>query len=63
MKGIVEQMKMFEEFVNGVPGVINPCKLCKNRGDIYYGECCVSCCYFYASNFEADKTKVWTQKE
>lgn len=62
---IKEQLKSYEENINNIPLVIDPCKICKvykeNRGYeisirvdtcVYKDGRCKECCWFYDSKFE-----------
>lgn len=63
MKKTNEQLQSFESYINDIPLVINPCRLCVNctgvRGDIttHLTENCVDCCYFYGSNFKVKEVE------
>lgn len=64
-KELKEQLKSYEECINNIPLVIDPCKRCKVRkekdgydtghlnsnGDWVEGAC-KQCCWFYDSKFE-----------
>ena len=60
-----EQLKSYEETVNNIPLVIDPCKMCKvykeNKGYeisirvdtcLYKDGRCKECCWYYDSKFE-----------
>lgn len=48
-----DQLKSFESYVNYIPLVIDPCRMCGNHDDKKgYGECCSMCCWFYDSKFK-----------
>ena len=63
---IKEQLKSYEGYINDIPLVIDPCKMCKvykkNKGydmghydrkkDEYIEGVCKSCCWYYDSKFE-----------
>ena len=64
-KELKEQLKSYEGYINDIPLVIDPCKMCKiyKENDGYnYGSAseengwkqgeCVECCWFYDSKFE-----------
>lgn len=61
---IKEQLKSFEGYINDIPLVIDPCKMCKiykehkgwfmdefKNGEWKEGPC-KKCCWFYGSRFE-----------
>ena len=64
-KELKEQLKSYEENINNIPLVIDPCKQCKvykakggydtghfdSNGDWAEGAC-KECCWFYDSKFE-----------
>ena len=63
-----EQLKSYEGYINDIPLVIDPCKICKvykehggyefNRQEIKGGTVttsqgrCIGCCWYYDSKFE-----------
>jgi hypothetical protein len=52
-KELKEQLKSYEGYINDIPLVIDPCKMCKNHTEEKgYAEPCSSCSWFYPSNFE-----------
>lgn len=63
MKKEQEELEVLEKYINDIPLVINPCRLCVNctgiRGDIttHLTEKCKDCCYFYGSKFEVKEVK------
>ena len=51
-----EQLESFESYVNDIPLVIDPCRMCKNHDDNKgFSETCPICCWFYGSKFEVRK--------
>lgn len=57
-KELKEQLKSYEEYINDIPYVIDPCKVCKNHTEEKgYEEKCATCCWFYDSKFEVEKIK------
>lgn len=62
-----DQIKGFEETINNIPLVVDPCKMCKIykkhngwfMGEFKKGEwvdgACKMCCWFYDSKFEVGK--------
>ena len=66
---IKEQLKSYEGYINDIPLVIDPCKMCKvykkNEGHDfghydpekceYIEGVCKSCCWFYYSKFEVEE--------
>ena len=58
MKKTNERLKSLESYINDIPLVINPCRLCVNCtgvcGDIttHITENCKDCCFFYGSKFK-----------
>lgn len=64
-KEIKDQLESYEGYINDIPLVIDPCKMCKhsrNRGKRksdflpnYDRRICEQCCWFYGSMFEEDK--------
>ena len=64
-KELKEQLKSYEGYINDIPLVIDPCKMCKiykekggydtghlnSNGDWVEGAC-KQCCWFYDSKFE-----------
>jgi len=66
---IKDQLASFESYINDIPLVIDPCKMCnvyrKNNGydfgsydkkkDEYKKGICSECCWFYDSKFEVGK--------
>jgi hypothetical protein len=63
MKKTNKQPQSFESYINDIPLVINPCRLCVNCtkvcGDIttHLTENCKDCCYFYDSKFKVKEVK------
>ena len=65
-KELKEQLKSYEGYINDIPLVIDPCKMCKiyKKHNGYFmdeyknGEwkdgACKECCWFYDSKFEVD---------
>lgn len=63
---IKEQLKSYEGYINDIPLVIDPCKMCKVykkhngwfMGEFKNGEwkegACKECCWFYDSKFEME---------
>ena len=65
-KEIKEQLKSYEGYINGIPLVIDPCKMCKvykakggydtghfdSDGQWDDSNSCKLCCWFYDSKFE-----------
>ena len=64
-KEIKEQLKSYEGYINDIPLVIDPCKMCKvykenngynfgyyNENNEYVSGRCRECCWFYDSKFE-----------
>lgn len=62
-----EQLKSYEGYINDIPLVIDPCKMCKvykkyngwftsefKNGEWEEGAC-KQCCWFYDSKFEVGK--------
>ena len=49
-----EQLKSYEGYINDIPLVIDPCKMCKvyKEKDEYIEGVCKECCWFYDSKFE-----------
>lgn len=57
-KQISDQLKSLEGYINDIPLVIDPCKMCKHHSETNgYEEFCHDCCWFYSSGFEAGGTK------
>ena len=55
-KELKEQLKSYEGYINDIPYVIDPCKVCKNHTEEKgYEEKCTTCCWFYDSKFEVDE--------
>ena len=46
------QLAVLENYINDVPMVIDPCKMCKHYVKEMHEECCAECCYWYPSKFE-----------
>ena len=53
-KELKEQLKSYEGYINDIPLVIDPCKICKNHSETGYAEKCRSCCWYYDSKFEVN---------
>lgn len=52
-KELKEQLESYEGYINDIPLVIDPCKMCKNHSEEKgYDEKCATCCWFYDSKFE-----------
>jgi len=53
-KELKEQLKSYEGYINDIPLVIDPCKMCKNeeRKNEEQVEKCRVCCWYYTSSFE-----------
>ena len=67
-KEIKDQLKSYEGYINDIPLVIDPCKMCKiykeNNGyeienynslGLFENGTCTGCCWYYASKFEVKK--------
>jgi hypothetical protein len=61
-KELKDQLEVFENYINDIPNVIDPCSQCefKDRSIWDNLEKCKECCYYYSSNFkiETGKTKL-----
>ena len=60
MKDINKQTAILENYINDIPLIIDPCRLCKKRQESpndSFTEECLECCYFYGSKFEAKEVK------
>lgn len=58
-KELKEQLKSLEGYINDIPFVIDPCRLCKHLVKQYnsvlgYSDKCKECCYYYDSKFEVE---------
>ena len=67
-KELKEQLKSYEGYINDIPLVIDPCKMCKvfkkkdcwdtghydRKKDVYIEGVCESCCWYYDSKFEME---------
>ena len=54
-KELKEQLKSYEGYINDIPLVIDPCKMCKKfkeNGERFNHDICRECCWFYDSKFE-----------
>ena len=56
-KEIKEQLKSYEGYINDIPLVIDPCRMCKyidanKQSHIKNTEICKLCCWYYDSKFE-----------
>ena len=52
-KELKEQLKSYEGYINDIPLVIDPCKMCKNHSEEKgYEVVCATCCWYYNSKFE-----------
>ena len=58
-KELKEQLKSYEGYINDIPLVIDPCKMCKHKDHTqkafqrnYDIEICKECCWWYPSKFE-----------
>ena len=58
-KELKEQLKSYEGYINDIPLVIDPCKMCKHKDHTqkafqrnYNIEICKECCWWYPSKFE-----------
>ena len=58
-KELKDQLKSYEGYINDIPLVIDPCKMCKiykKHNGWFMGEdeegTCKMCCWFYDSKFE-----------
>ena len=54
-----EQLESYEGYINDIPLVIDPCKMCKlidKNKETHVDNCfvCQSCCWYYDSKFEVD---------
>jgi hypothetical protein len=59
---IKDQLKSYESYINDIPLVIDPCRMCKyidenKESHVKNTDVCKICCWFYASNFELKKKK------
>ena len=52
---IKDQLEEFEMYLNDIPMILDPCRMCKNYTNENYSEACSVCCYFYGSCFELKK--------
>lgn len=61
-KELKDQLEVFENYINDIPNVIDPCSQCefKDRSIWANLEKCKDCCYYYPGNFkiETEKTKL-----
>lgn len=63
MKKTNEQLQSFESYINDLPRVITPCRLCVNCTDVcgdittHIVENCKDCCYFYGSKFKVKEVE------
>ena len=60
-KELKDQLEVFENYINDIPYVIDPCPICKFEGNIQDNlEKCKEGCYYYPSKFkiETGKTKL-----
>ena len=50
---LYSNLQVLENYINDVPMIINPCRLCENCNDeIHNTKVCVDCCYFYGSKLK-----------
>lgn len=61
-KELKEQLDVFETYINGVPLVIDPCKMCAFIDDdkeshIDNVDMCKQCCWYYDSQFRLKEKK------
>lgn len=55
---ISDQLKSLEGYINDIPLVIDPCKICKHHdSEKGHEEKCAQCSWYYPSYFEAGGTK------
>lgn len=48
----MKKLKVLESYINDVPLIVDPCRLCKHKVNGRYQNECGECCYYYASKFE-----------
>ena len=58
-KELNDQLKSYESYINDIPLVIDPCRMCKNidankESHVKNIDVCKICCWFYDSKFEVD---------
>lgn len=56
-ESVTTQLKSYEGYINDIPFVIDPCRLCKHQIKkrnivLGYEDKCKECCYYYDSKFE-----------
>ena len=55
MKKQQAELNVLENYINGIPMIVNPCRLCVNKKDETHSEKCIDCCFFYGSQFVVKK--------
>ena len=54
-----EDLEVCENYINDVPNIFDPCKLCVNWDEkTCYNEDCRECCWYYASKFKLKEKEV-----
>lgn len=58
MKKQQAELNVLENYINDIPMIVNPCRLCINKKDETHSKKCVDCCFFYGSQFVVKKIEV-----
>ena len=54
-----KDLEVCENYINDVPNIFDPCKLCVNWDEkTCYNEDCRECCWYYASKFKLKEKEV-----
>jgi hypothetical protein len=64
-KELKDQLEVFENYINDIPNVIDPCSHCEFKDRSIWDdlEKCRGCCYYYPSNFKIETGKTKQAKE
>lgn len=49
------ELEVLEKYINDIPLVLDPCRLCENKKQNEYQVVCRECMYYYGSNFKVKR--------
>ena len=48
-------LDVLEKYINDIPLILDPCRVCENKKDGEYKEICTDCMYYYGSQFKVKR--------
>lgn len=55
MKKQQSELEVLEKYINDIPLILDPCRLCENKKQNEYQVVCRECMYYYGSNFKVKR--------